>query len=181
MKMTLNLLPPANKAALRTGIFLAYVQSVLVILFIISVITAGTLFAVQRLTKATYDDLARRTVSSSDEIKDFSAEITAINLYIKQLDSQSSRASTWSKVLYSLTDMVPPGVRVERITVNTANRITLSGEAPTRDDVLLLDRRLKESKLFTDITSPLSNILQQRDIRFDFEMTFGHVAAQVKK
>jgi len=172
MRITLNLLPPPNKAALRMGFVFASMQSMLVIFLIMSTFAAGTLIAVRMLIAGTYQDLAQRNTSSSDEFKEVTAEIREINAYLKRVQAIDARIVPWSSVVHRITELAPAGTRLERIAVSDAGRIVLSGVAATRNDVLLLDQRLKQAGIFTDISSPLSNILQQRNVRFDFEMRY---------
>jgi hypothetical protein len=50
--------------------------------------------------------------------------------------------------------------------------VLLSGQAATRDDILALEKKLKESACVKNVNVPLSNLFSQENIDFqiDFEM-----------
>lgn len=172
MRITLNLLPPANKAAMHTGFIFGYVQSILIVFLVMTLFAAGTLFAVRFLLRGTYDDLAKRSSSDSDEFKNITDEIRKINLYLQRIEGLHEGFTPWSSMLSTLAELVPDNAKIDRVQVNANGAISLGGTALTRDDVLMLEQRLVRSGLFKDVKSPLSNILQQKNVHFDFEMTY---------
>ncbi len=176
MRITLNLLPPKNKAALRSGFLFAYAQSMLLVVFFLTAIASSTLLAVRLLLKGTYDDLAQRSTSTSEEYKTMTGEIRSINEYLKRVDGVHRRFVPWSSVLATVTELVPDGTQIVSLRLDKTGKITLSGIADDRAGVLALRERLVQSNLFKNVSSPLSNILQQKNVRFDFEMTYAPTA-----
>lgn len=173
MRITLNLLPPKNKAALRSGFLFAYAQSMLLVVFFLTAIASSTLLAVRLLLKGTYDDLAQRSTSTSEEYRSMTDEIRSINEYLKRVEGVHRRFTPWSSVLATVTQMVPDGTQITGIRLDKTGKILLSGVADERADVLVLREHLLQSNLFKNVSSPLSNILQQKNVRFDFEMTYA--------
>lgn len=176
MRITLNLLPPKNKAALRSGFIFAYAQSMLIVVFFLTAIAAGTLIAVRLLLKGTYEDLAQRSTSTSEEYSTMTEEIKNINEYLKRIDGLVKRDATWSPVLAMVTQLVPRGTELDSIRLSKDGKLLLSGVASDRADVLLLRQRLIDTNQFKNVSSPLSNILQQKNVKFDFEMTYAPTA-----
>jgi Tfp pilus assembly protein PilN len=176
MRITLNLLPPKNKAALRSGFIFAYAQSMLLIVFFLTAIASSTLLGVRLLLKGQYEDLAQRSTSTSDEYQSMTGEIKTINDYLKRMDAVGNRFVPWSPVLATITQLVPPGIQIDVLKLSKGGKIQMTGLASDRANVLLLRERLTEAGLFKDISSPLSNILQQKNVRFDFEMTYAPLA-----
>lgn len=175
MQMTLNLLSPEKKAVLRTGFIFAYVQTMLFIVFLVVVFSSGTLLALRMMLKGTYDDLARRSVGGVDESQAITSEIKKINDYLKRIDGIQQRYVPWSTVLEMLTRQVPEGMQITSLTVSKDGKVLLSGIARERNDVLTFQSRLEQSDEFADVKSPISNILQQRDVRFDFEFRYAKI------
>lgn len=173
MRITLNLLPPKNKAALRSGFLFAYAQSMLLVVFFLTAIASSTLLAVRLLLKGTYDDLTQRSTSSSEEYKTMTDEIRSINEYLKRMEGVHKRFTPWSTVLATVSEMVPDGTQVTSIRIDKTGKVLLSGVADERSDVLLLRERLVQSNLFKNVSSPVSNILQPKNVKFDFEMTYA--------
>ena len=176
MRVSLNLLPPNKKAALRTGFVFAYIQTMLFILFLVIAFASGTLLAVRLMFKSTYDDLAKRSGDGAAETNTIATDIKAINDYLKRIDAFNERTTHWSQVFGTLTQLVPEGVRLVDVRVDKQGKLMLSGIARERQDVLTLQSRLEQSTMFKDVRAPLSNILQQKDVRFDFELQFVKLA-----
>lgn len=172
MRVTLNLLSPEKKAVLRTGFIFAYVQTMVFIIFLVVAFASGTLLAVRMMLKGTYEDLAKRSSGGPDESSVITDDFKKINDYLKRIDGLDQRFVPWSKVLEELTRYVPEGTQLSSVHVERTGKITLSGIAARRDDVLTLQTRLEQSPMFKDVKAPLSNILQQRDVKFDFELRY---------
>lgn len=172
MRVTLNLLSPEKKAVLRTGFIFAYVQTMAFIVFLVVAFASGTLLAVRMMLKGTYEDLAKRSSGGSDETSAITADIKKINDYLKRVDGLEQRFVPWSKVMEEISRLVPEGTQLSSLHVEREGKITLSGIATQREDVLTLQTRLEQSPAFKDVKAPLSNILQQRDVKFDFEFRY---------
>lgn len=172
MQAQLNLLSPEKKSVLRAGFIVAYAQTMIFLLFIVVAFASGTLLAVRMMFKGTYEDLASRSSGESDESKVVTADIKKINDYLKRIDGLQSRFVPWSKVLETITGFIPSGTKLLSVRVDPAGKVYLSGIARDREDVIALQGKLQASELFKDVKSPLSNILQQTDVKFDFEMTY---------
>jgi len=177
MNAQLNLLSPEKKSMLRTGFVFAYVQTMLFLMFIVFAFASGTLLAVRMMLKGTYDDLASRSVAEPDESRVITADIKKINDYLKRIDGLEQRFVPWSKILEELTSFIPKGTKLSSLRVDQAGKIYISGIAKDREDVIALQSRLEGSKTFTEIKAPLSNILQQTDVKFDFEMKYANAPA----
>jgi Tfp pilus assembly protein PilN len=172
MHVTLNLLPPANKTALRTGFIFAYAQSMLVLVLAVIALVAGTLLAVRAQVLSVHADYAARATGPSREYDTLVSETKAVNTYLKRLESLRVSSVQWSSVLRAITETVPTGVRLTGIRANASGLISVSGVAETRDDVLAMREQLEDSPMFEKVQSPLSNILERRDVKFDFEMRY---------
>ncbi len=172
MRVTLNLLPPEKKAALRAGFLYAYVQTVLLIVFIVVAFASGTLVAVRFMLKGTYEDLARRSTAGADASVAVTQDIADINSYLKRLDGLQHQFTPWSQVLEQVTAAAPQGTEIDSISVDKDGNITVTGTAAVRDDVLSMLSQLRGSSLFANVQSPLSNILQQKNVSFEFDMKY---------
>ncbi|MEY4723820.1 MAG: hypothetical protein RLZZ324_1333 [Candidatus Parcubacteria bacterium] len=172
MRLRLNLLPPPYKAALRQGVVLAFVRSMLTVFLITAAFAAGTLTAVRLEVQRMQSDLTTRGASNSNEFKEVGAEIAAMNGYLKRLDGLRSSSVRWSQVISGVTALVPPGMTLDRIAIDPQGNISLSGMAAERSSVLLLEKRLRESPSYKNVNAPLSNILTQKDVKFEFSMTY---------
>ncbi len=173
MRITLNLLPPDKKKALQTGLVMAYAQTIVFILFLVTVFVSGTLMSVRLMLSADYETLKKQAdTASSSETTDIVTSIRQINSYLKEVDGTQHGFIAWSRVLEDLTPLIPADVHLDRITITEDNKIVLTGVAQTRDSALAMLKKLKEQPYLSNVVSPLSNILQRQNVEFDFEMTY---------
>ncbi|MEK9152242.1 MAG: PilN domain-containing protein [Patescibacteria group bacterium] len=172
LKISLNLLPPQKKDALRQGFLLAYVQTMVFLFFLVAVMVAAVLIPVRIMLKADYDDIVRQTSPEKDEFAAALAEIRDINAFLKRIDGLQTSSVPWSATLRSLTDLAPAGVHLETLAVGAHSAITLSGTAETRDDLLTFEERLKSAPFLSKVESPLSNILQKKNVKFEIQVTY---------
>ncbi len=63
------------------------------------------------------------------------------------------------------------GLSITLVSVSLKNDgiVSLTGQAAARDDLLEFEGRLRASRLFQNITSPLSNIIRERNISFTLQ------------
>ncbi|MFH1046986.1 MAG: PilN domain-containing protein [Patescibacteria group bacterium] len=172
METTLNLLPPKQKHSLRTALAMAFVQSLAVLVTVAILFVAGTLVALRVILTQGVDKLAEQSTASSGEHKALTQQMRGINDYIGRADSAHGRFVDWSAVLESLGHSAPSGIKFEGISIAPDMTLTVEGTAKTRDDVLAMESQLNSYAHFTNVTSPLSNILKQENLRFEFQMKY---------
>ncbi len=172
--ISLNLLPPEEKANLRLGnirrIFLNYalalisalIFGVLILAFIYFLLAVesknseGNYFLIQQSSQG------QSLKSQQDQIKKFNSELLQIEILQK-------KQPYYSLVILEIANLMPPGVRIEKLEINEKNEIIVSGFAQNREKVVLFKEGLERSKNFKNITSPLSNLVKQIDIYFYFK------------
>jgi len=76
-------------------------------------------------------------------------------------DTPSPFSSLWSMFFSGQGAIV-----VQHLTVEKGGEFSLNGFASTRTDLLNFEKRLRESEMFQDISSPLSNIVRGTNINF---------------
>lgn len=172
----LNLLANDRKDDLRSAALLIKVEAILFALLVATALTVFALFSGHLIVHGTRLDYDARSISSSKEYEELMSQVRAINGYLKRTDAARPSVA-WSHVLRAATELVPDGIRLSSIQATADGRMTISGTAATRDALLTMKDALEESPLFEEVTSPLSNILQKRDVKFDFELKYAPLAA----
>jgi Tfp pilus assembly protein PilN len=172
METTLNLLPPKDKHSLRTALAMSFVQSLALFVTVVILIIAGMLFSLRVILSQEVDKLSAQRTASSGEHQALVGQMQSINDYIARVDAAQEGFTDWSAVLESLAQSAPRGIRFEGISISPDMTLTVEGVADTRDDVLAMERQLNSYPYFTDVTSPLSNILQKTNLRFEFQMKY---------
>ena len=96
------------------------------------------------------------------------SDIEDLNDILLTIDKIRKKESfNFPYILRVLGRMAPEGVVFRTITFRGEN-IGIQGHAEGREGVLALKKNLEEEPLFTNIFSPLSNIVKERDINFTF-------------
>ena len=172
-RVSLNLLPPEKKRALQTGFIMAYAQTMMLLFFVIAAFVAVMFLSVRLLLKSNYDGLTAQSSGAADEADGVATDIKQINAYIKRLESLQARFTPWSDVIARIGDTMPPGVVLETMSFAAKDgKIVMRGIADDRADVLQLRQNLLALPFLKNVSNPLSNLLQRKDVRFEFEMNY---------
>lgn len=173
MKLSLNLLPPQKKADLRSAGILSHAQSMVLLVLIAAAFAAVVLLAVRVVLTTNLNNLSNNTAApDTAEFQTYTEEIKAMNSHAARLAAVTSGRNEWSKALDGIAAALPDGVTIYRIGLRATGRVNISGLGRTRDDVLTFQRNLKDSPIFSDLQSPLTNILQRAEVKFDLDMAY---------
>ncbi|MDD5251373.1 MAG: PilN domain-containing protein [Patescibacteria group bacterium] len=174
MNITLNILPPEKKKALRSGLVMAYVQTMTILLFLSALFVSGVLVSARLMMADELKQIEQQASggAGTDESADIINNIKQVNSYLTTVQMMQTGFVSWSEVLEDIATMMPKNTRLERISLDQGGHIKISGVATTRDEALAFLKNLKEAPYLTDIVSPLSNILQKTQVSFDFDMKF---------
>lgn len=94
-------------------------------------------------------------------------QIQAIITSLRQTVASSSSALD----MFNLLTAEQSGILVSEFTIDEKANITIIGNAASRNDLLALEQRLRDSSRFQDIASPLANIVQETNINFNLKGT----------
>jgi Tfp pilus assembly protein PilN len=164
-------LAPEKRATLRAGFLLSYAQAIVFIVFIVTAFISGTLLSIEFLMKSTFVDVAIQSNTNVQEYDGIAAQMTEINSYLGRLSSVQDQFIDWSLVLEELAGTAPQGTRFESLLIENGN-VSIKGTAAVREDVLAMQSRYEALPFITDVSSPLSNILQRTNVRYEFTMRY---------
>lgn len=173
MTISLNLLPPEKKRALHAAFALVSASRMLSMLCLVVIFCAATLAGVRMMLAQTRAaTVTSAAATESKETTEFAQRTKTINSYLKRIDGVLTKGVSWSAMLRTLAEAAPAGVQYTNIRLDQPDLVHISGVAATRADVLQLKAALEASPSFSAIKAPLSNILTQRNVVFDFDMKF---------
>lgn len=187
----INLLSPVDKENLRWE-----KVNNLAIRSVLWIFLAEAMFAALFLFTVEYLRIERESVgiqlenmkktAETKEIQHIESGVASYKDKIEGIYSIQKGHKTWTFLFEELANLVPEGVRLESVwvqegTVETVNsskklsdgiepgklRITIRGNAKTRDDLLILEDNLKNSGLFSDIKYDDANYVKAVDISFN--------------
>jgi len=81
-------------------------------------------------------------------------------------------------MLVELDKLIPDNIQITYLDLksqeqeeDTLKVLEMKGKAITREKLLAFQENLENSSLFTQVESPISNILEQKNINFNFDLT----------
>ncbi len=175
----MNLLPEKNKIFFKKH-YLKRLFAVFGIL-IFSIIAAGgvILMPMQLLILSHKNGLNAELEAYAK--KDVKLADSAVAIEIKKLNNRLSFAGKMSRIkklnsiFKNILDKKNPGVKITFLSYENSKepdgegKVYLSGNAETRDDMLIFENRLKKEFGSDAVISPVSNLINEKD--FNFSLT----------
>lgn len=170
--ITINLLSPEKRRESATRMLFRHVKTLLEItLFfalLIAIVTIGAklllLDTVLTVTSAPTANIRTR---------DLEVKIRKVNAATALLTRLQGETIPWSSFLMRLSDVVPPGIRLHELTLDTKKtpRLSLKGSAATRQDLLVFKTALEKLPFIADLSFPITNLLSPKDIDWQLDAT----------
>lgn len=170
----LNLLPSSEKKTLaleriqRWLVF--YGSAVIGALSVFIVLLCVTwLFINIQLKSASSTLVSVQTSLNGKDSKEQQGLIILLNQDLKKIGDLQAERKIYSDLLISLTDLIPAGLWLTTLSIDEQGETIINGFARKREQVLALKDLLENSPLFTDVESPLANLVKPADINFYFK------------
>jgi Tfp pilus assembly protein PilN len=172
--INLNLLPPQQKKEIELTNFNHLIVSLgvwlLSILIVFSLLLANAYFCLcifLRTQNALIEE--KQHDKENQHLTEMEESIKQANRQVNEVFTKGKELIVWTPLLEELAGMVPNGIYLKNFSFQTdTRRITISGWANTRDILLAFQESLEGSPCFTDIQSPLANLIKQENIYFSF-------------
>lgn len=174
--LTLNLLPPQEKENLSYEIdrrmvqFLGFWFSAIIIIFGVLMLPAFFFISLQQ-TEVEHikkiDEEAQKAAHTSELEEKIRGTNALLDIILAREDKKKDASSFLSEILSG----APSGVSVTLIVYDPSkDHVKISGAADTRDALLKFVDFLKRAPEIKNVSSPVSNIIQQQDINFSLEI-----------
>lgn len=168
--ITLNLLSPTQKEALRARVIFAMTERLMIVL--ISVMLLGCIFLLLlkiELTK-TLAEVQARQVLTSDYAR-ANNDIRSLNRQVVRVEALQKLALSPSSLFRDLAIRTPQGVAITSLDLDMkSGSMRLNGIAARRDGLLAFEAALKQSPYVKSLESPISNLFQKNAINFHFDI-----------
>lgn len=113
--------------------------------------------------------LIEKNASAELGVDDSLKRVRHLKSVLSSIRLQAAKPLTASAFLRELRQTPESGIVISSLVIKKSGEIVLSGNARTRRDLLDLEKRLRESGLFQEISSPLSNIIRETDVSFTIQ------------
>lgn len=170
----INLLPQPEREKLYAHLFKKQINSfgllITVILLGGVIFTLNTYVFLKIQTNELKSALNFGSISrEAEEASKYEKDLERLNTTLAKYQSFKTGNISVADILNNLEDIVPPGAQLKTMSFDqVSKKVIISGGAQSRDDVLLLESRLKKTKDFTRLESPLSNFLEKTNPNFSF-------------
>ncbi len=175
MARHLNLLPVERREHLRRGALLvSSVRIVKTLLMGLGVMSGGAVLIGLSLWGLTFTYASsgsselEQQVGAYVQLKDI---IARQNQVLNQVNRLGSERLVWSDYLGGFLSEVPPGTTINILTADTTSgMVTFSGEALTRNSLVVFEERLSQLEWVASVAAPRQNLLQRSNPEYSFEL-----------
>ncbi len=161
----LNLLSPEKYQNLKRMVSFQFIKNLLeTVLFIISV-SGIILLGGQWILQDYFGKIAEQIISVSNRYADTNREIKKINTILNTLEKLQKEYQTPSVLLSEIIQKINPGIILSNLTINN-EKITISGTAITRQDLLILKEQLDDLNFVEPSEIPPEQLIEKENINF---------------
>lgn len=176
--LSLNLLSKNRKKMLSYELLTRQILHISVVTCVYLLMVAAILVATRRMLIR--QSALQRDIVTQQEQFTIAQEGELPAERIKQLNALFGRVALiqrsyrkWTPLLTALSSYVPGGVHFASMDIDQAQHtINIRGTAATREDLLALQKNFSTAKEFTNLSSPVSNLLERENIHFEISMQF---------
>lgn len=110
--------------------------------------------------------------ASGLKVKEISARSKTLGVLLASIRNATEESGRASSLLTGIVAKEFSGITLSRVMIRKNGEVLLAGIAATRKNLLDFESALRDSGLFQDISSPLSNIIREQNINFAMEGKF---------
>ncbi len=179
MKILLNLLPEEKKLAIERGLHARILLWQFFLLFFLEIFFIGLLVTIIILLRVELQSVQLSSFNADQAAQKDKADLLK---YEEKFSGMNEAIGTVGKIqmnhlhftqLFRILDVTQPKGVFLRQLITKDRKVSLTGIAKTREDLLAFEEQLKSSACVEDVNVPLSNLFSQKDLDFqiDFTMT----------
>ena len=183
--ITLNLLPTIQKEKIKKMAICSLCENLIVSVFVSLSIIGAVFLISDNILQNNLIEFTAKTTGLPSQRQGLDMEIKKINSELKIINSIQGKFIKWSDFLLVLNETIPEKVRLTNIEIKSKNvsdetggtrkSLALTGTAAMRDDLLKFQKNLENHPIFLEIESPISNILQQKNIEFTLNVQLDNL------
>lgn len=177
MSTYLNLLPPERRKILATRKIMVRVNTFLMTIIwsltFITCIGVGSIVILRYLeskeSDAAEDNLAKATAAYTQLRQDIGQK----NALLDGIADVSAMKLSWSTHIADLVRIIPAGIRITSIQgmQDDTSFILFSGQAPTRNALILLEKQLHALSWVASLNAPNANLIDRVNAPYEFRLT----------
>jgi len=166
--ITLNLISIDYKEKLKLKKLYLKIKNFLFIILIFFILASIILLFAKNILQNNFDELVILNSLVKENSQKIGGEIKTLNMKINAANNIQKQFFPWSKIIIDFTKIVPTGLEIHSLKVNK-NSWVITGEVKDRETLLGFKKELEKSKYFSEVKSPITNLLQKENIDFELE------------
>lgn len=169
--LSLNLISRELKKEINLKRVSAVIKKMSAILIVAAALFAIILSTAKIILRNNLNQALERANLVADAENPYIAKIKNINSKIIAAQSIQNDYIPWTLTLENLTNLTPRGITYSYLKIDKiGGQASLRGLADMRENLLELKNNLNNSNLFSEVKSPMENILQKENINFSIDM-----------
>lgn len=174
--ITLNLLSPAQKEALRSRVFFAMLERLMIAILGAVMLGSGLLLIVKAELTKNLENVQERQVLTADYAK-ANNDIRLLNQQFSRIDALQKLALSPSSLFRDLSTRTPDGIQIVGVDFDVKSAsMRVNGVAARREDLLAYETAMKASPFVKSLESPISNLFEKANINFHFDIVLDAAA-----
>ncbi len=174
MTSDLNLLPPSRRQALvlQSMVQQAYqfLSSIIMGLALLTLMGGISIGVLQSLISATPPEKSAQLSQVVSQYTALRESVSAQNEFLAAIGETVDKRLAWSEKVYDLLGNIPGGVYIQviRATAGDTPSLSFSGQAATRNALIILEQRLKGISWAASVDAPNSNLIDRTNAPYEF-------------
>lgn len=165
--LRLNLVSKELREEIKSHHIYILIKKMCMIIIIVSLFVSIILIVSKIILQNNFNRIVDQMTLVTSSTSSYNEKINIINSKINSIKQIQSSYIPFSYLIENLLIIVPENIMYSLIQININDqKLEIRGSAKNRDDLLALKKGLEETGIFTNIESPIQNILQKKDINF---------------
>ncbi len=166
--INLNILPQKLKNDTKLIILDKFIKKIIGTIFLFIIIFSGIFFAAKFYLQLYFEETIEKNANTSKSTEDYLKKIKEINNKIDYIANIQNNNIDWTNIILRVSKTINNDIKINKININKNNNtLSLSGNAKTRNSLLLLKDSLEKYENFNEIKLPIKNLLEKNDINFE--------------
>ena len=176
MRILLNLLPDEKKLVAEQRMRFRFLVWQIFLLFSLEVFFLGVLIVIsmlldfERKHQEVLGQDFNRFHDEEKKLKLYEEKFRTINEQARETASVNKNHFVFTNIFLLLDRHMSDTIMLEHVETKDS-KLFLSGVAETRDGLIAFNEALKKEACFSAVNLPLANLLSQKDISFQFDIT----------
>jgi hypothetical protein len=162
-----NLLSKEKQRFLDKMIILQFIKNIFDTTLFSLCLIGIVLLTGESILQKHFNTLAKQSIYTTTQYSGTNEEFEKINTLIKKGNLLQSDYTSLSEIINNFSSIITEGIEITTITINTKEqKISFSGTANTRSNLLNLEKSINTSKMFHPIKIPLTDLTKKESIPF---------------